>query len=258
MEKKKVKLSVIQVLLIMFGSALISVILFTGIFYIVNSLTKGNEKITKEIENDNSLEGYKEITEISERFVIFNYNENSKEYTLDTHILEDVPRKVSSTEIEDLLNGRTIRFRGYQWVLKDSSIIDEPNYYLRKAHIDDGNYLLISNSLNNKESAYTFRENNGGWNKLCDYESDALYTFKVDKEVKVGNTTNKFYYNEETSEVIVTDLSNNILTNSEEEVKLFFDSLAKLDESASSYGECIAYFINDKVVAIQTFTSTKP
>ena len=58
MEKKKFRLSIVQFLLIIFCTILISVMISVGILYIVNSSTKSSKKNLETIKKDGIEEEY--------------------------------------------------------------------------------------------------------------------------------------------------------------------------------------------------------
>lgn len=291
---KKIELSTSQIIIIILCSGIISIILFFSGFFIINSIMKNDTEVARVNENTtlekqkvdklkdiadiiptpttpptpttaiaNSLnittidlqeeqeklpEYYEDILEKSERFTISKVEEESDGYKLYIHVLENEPRKTSKEEWDYVINGGTIKFRGRNWKLADSFI--DNNYILLGS---ENSNLVISIENNNGE--YIFLDEYG--KEVSDYKTDEITTIKVDKDIVAGDRFSRFLYNKNTEKVVVTNYDFQEYTNTEEENKELFELLEKID-ATTTYGECLVYFLNDKIVAFQTFTASSP
>ena len=294
MESKKHSLSTFQIILIILLAGILSIGLFVGGYLIINQ--SNNNKVNNEVavvpekeivenkitntevvenliksnnidkSSENKLEISKYELQKSDRFTISKVEEDADGYTLYIHVLDDKVKIISQEEYNNVLNGGTIKFRGNTYKKtnkgKYSGLGSSEGIFIQKEN-DKSEYsgLAISKYYNSETGAssdkYAVWNVAGKEKMICDYKTDQITKIKVDKNVQCGDTFTNFLLNEVESKLVVKDYNNNFINEKEDEIREFLMKFDPLD-TESSYGECVAYILNDKIVAIQTFRSSAP
>ena len=284
-EKKGIKVGLGNVFLIVFLTIILTTAVIVGAYFILIKPTQKSENAVKNdvannttansvvntvanttVENNttNVFKNYMDKSlDVTKKFVISNVEEKSESYVVTAYLLKDDYERISQETFNKIVNeGATISFRGKEYKFAENhftELNDEYGYItLTSISGDSGTALAKIYDSNTKQptNEYTFYQYAGKESYVKDYASSTPVKFEVKKDVKIGDAFETFYL-DYAGKVNVKDYQNETLKQDETTTKQFF-ARTDIYNTTSAYGECVAYLLDDEVVAIQTFTGTAP
>lgn len=236
---------------------------------IENTVANTTENATTNNITTNIFENYMEKQlKVTKRFAVSKIEETNDSYILSIYFLKDKIERISKETHDKILNeGATIRFRGREFKFYENheDIGDEYGYSIltevsNTGHPESGAIGLVKyydSETKTYTDDYTFYQYAGKEDVVRDYATTEPIKLTVKKDIKVGNTFEKFEYEKASGKIYVKDYMNELINEDEAYTKNFLQKILVLNP-VTKYGECEAYLLDDEVVAIKTYEASGP